>query len=83
MEKDLNNKEEEITMVMALYKEVVALKEQVKTLKEKASQASVPVVPSQSSRYRDFKDPHTAVHLTKLLRQIQNYQENYRKEGRF
>lgn len=83
MERCLNNKEEEITMVMTLYKEVVALKKQVKTLREKASVASLslsvqqqyPQHLQQVPPYRAYNDTHTAVHLTKLLRQIQMYQD--------
>ncbi|XP_022918653.2 uncharacterized protein [Onthophagus taurus] len=88
MERCLSNKEEEITMVMALYKEVVDLKQQVKVLKIKASTASVTlsqqmqmqqvVQPPQISRFRDYTDPLAAIHLTKLLRQIQVYQETNR-----
>lgn len=69
MEKDLNNKEEEITMVISLYKEVSALKEQVKNLKQQ-SQSTVTVIPKS----KPSNDSQAAVHLTKLLRQIQNYQ---------
>lgn len=68
IEKELTKKEEEINMVVALYKEVAALKEQVKTLKKRASQSSIglnkPVQIATSSK--------TALHLTKLLRQIQH-----------
>lgn len=94
MERELTHKEEEINMVMALYKEVLSLKEQVKTLKEKASHASMSTTTQhpmmmttlsncRSSKYRDVKDTNTAFYLTKLLRQIQNYQECLKKEGRF
>lgn len=69
MEKDLNNKEEEITMVISLYKEVSALKEQVKNLKQR-SQSTLTAYPKSKT----YSDPQAAVHLTKLLRQIQNYQ---------
>ncbi|GJQ83241.1 hypothetical protein Trydic_g8839 [Trypoxylus dichotomus] len=83
MERCLNNKEEEINMVMTLYKEVVALKRQVKQLKERASMASLTLNAQQQypqhyqtmQPYRNYNDTHTAVHLTKLLRQIQMYQE--------
>lgn len=83
MERCLNNKEEEINMVMTLYKEVMALKKQVKNLKEKASMASLSLSVQQQlppqyhpvQQYRYYNDTHTAVHLTKLLRQIQMYQE--------
>lgn len=82
MERCLNNKEEEITMVMTLYKEVMALKKQVRNLKEKASMASLSFVQQQfpqqfqpSLAHRHYNDTHTAIHLTKLLRQIQMYQE--------
>lgn len=45
IEKELASKEEEINMVVTLYKEVSALKEQVKNLKKKASQPAVAANP--------------------------------------
>lgn len=78
LEKELSNKEDEIAMVMDLYKEVAVLKEQVKTLKEKASQGSVAVQQNYApSKHREARE-YTAVHLTKLLRQIQYYQGLYK-----
>lgn len=71
MEKELNNKEVEITMVISLYKEVSALKEQVKNLKLQ-SQSSLTVNSKGSNK--PYNDSPPAVHLTKLLRKIQNYQ---------
>lgn len=76
MERCLSNKEEEITMVMSLYKEVLALKQQVKCLKEKASMASLSINMQQPYCMQQARhDPNSAVHLTKFLRQIQMYQE--------
>ncbi|CAH0545787.1 unnamed protein product [Brassicogethes aeneus] len=73
---DLTAKEEEITMVMSLYKEVLALKQQVQTLKQKSSVASVGVAPKMA----DYNNPKAAFHLTKLLKQIQLYQSHYKKD---
>ncbi|KAJ8959437.1 hypothetical protein NQ318_022129, partial [Aromia moschata] len=82
METELNKKEEEITMVMALYKEVLALKQQIKTLKQRASQASLNVndPKDSSAKFKEYNNPQAAFHLTKLLRQIQHYQLRYKKE---
>lgn len=71
IEKELTNKEEEINMVVSLYKEVAALKEQVKTLKKRASQSSVALNPKPIP---NMNSSQAALHLTKLLRQIQNIQ---------
>lgn len=81
LENELNKKEEEITMVMTLYKEVLALKQQIKTLKQRASQASValPEVNETASNFSNYNNPQAALHLTKLLRQIQNYQMRYKR----
>lgn len=76
MEKELNNKEEEITMVISLYKEVSALKEQVKNLKQRTSQSTVGG--NQKASTKTYSEPDAAVHLTKLLRQIKNYQSQYK-----
>lgn len=79
LEKNLNNKENEINMVMNLYKEVTMLKEQVKTLKVKASTGSVSGMNnSQTQQVRKERDQNTVLHLTKLLRQIQHYQGLYK-----
>lgn len=73
METILQNKEDEITMVMSLYKEVLSLKQQVKVLKKRASQSTVVVNPF-TSRQREYKEMNAAGHLTKLLRHIQQFQ---------
>lgn len=79
MEADLGRKEEEITMVMSLYKEVIALKQQIKSLKEKASQSSVNAN-SSDLKFKEYNNPQAAFHLTKLLRQIQHYQLRYKRD---
>lgn len=68
-------------MVMTLYKEVLALKQQIKCLKEKASQASVTSheVKETASNFSNYNNPQAAMHLTKLLTQIQMYQMRYKK----
>ncbi|CAH1105381.1 unnamed protein product [Psylliodes chrysocephalus] len=83
LEEELNKKEEEITMVMTLCKEVMALKQQVKSLKKISSQCSV----SQESRgtptsatFTDYSNPQAAFHLTKLLKQIQTYHVRYKND---
>lgn len=79
LESDVNKKENEIKMVMDLYNEVTTLKEQVKTLKEKASSGSIAgstVLPS--TQFRRDREQNTVLHLTKLLRQIQQYQGLYK-----
>lgn len=77
IEKELTNKEEEINMVVALYKEVSALKEQVKTLKKRASQSSVALNPKPA--VQPMNSSQAALHLTKLLRQIQSIQTQCNK----
>lgn len=77
IEKELTNKEEEINMVVALYKEVSALKEQVKTLKKRASQSSVALNPRPT--VQTMNNSQAALHLTKLLRQIQSIQTQCNK----
>lgn len=77
MEKDLNTKEEEITMVVSLYNEVSALKAQVSNLKKRSSQSTV----DQKSLIKGYQDPEAAVHLTKLLKQIKSYQLHYKNAG--
>lgn len=73
MDTQLNQKEEEIKMVMSLCTEVMALKDQVKKLKERAScEALTECKPMDSKR-----EPNAALHLTQLLRQIQNYQKQF------
>ncbi|KAF2888035.1 hypothetical protein ILUMI_18138 [Ignelater luminosus] len=57
MEKALNKKEEEINMVMSLYTEVLALKDQVKRLRERThSQASI-ILSKNPSKATDYKEP--------------------------
>ncbi|GLV33872.1 hypothetical protein CBL_11244 [Carabus blaptoides fortunei] len=73
LEKELQNKEDEITMVMTLYKEVMALKQQVRVLKKRASQSTVVVSPLHRHT-RDYGERHAAGHLTTLLRHIQQFQ---------
>lgn len=58
-------------MVVALYKEVAALKEQVKNLRKKASQSTVNL-----NKQSIVNSSQAALHLTKLLRQIQNIQSH-------
>lgn len=77
IEKELAMKEEEINMVVALYKEVAALKEQVKNLKKRASQSSITVNPKPA--VQTMNSSQAALHLTKLLRQIQNIQNQCSK----
>ncbi|XP_018330478.1 uncharacterized protein LOC108740605 [Agrilus planipennis] len=74
MEKGLNNKEEEIQIVMALYKEVLALKEQVRKLKQRSTATVVSYYPP---KIPGVKDQNAIIHLTKLLKQIQSYQRYY------
>lgn len=80
LEVELTKKEEEITMVMTLYKEVLALKQQIKQLKEKRSQSSLVSKELQEtkSKFKEYKNPEAAFHLTKLLKQIQHYQMRYK-----
>lgn len=59
MDKELSHKEEEITMVMTLYKEVTSLKEQVKSLKQRASQCNIPQQP-QMQMSPQFVHPQMA-----------------------
>ncbi|KAG5888434.1 hypothetical protein JTB14_020209 [Gonioctena quinquepunctata] len=82
LETELNKKEEEIVMVMTLYKEVLALKQQIKSLKQKTSQPSVALSDSKESpaNFKEYNNPQAAFHLTKLLKQIQMYQMRYKKE---
>lgn len=80
MEKALNKKEEEINMVMSLYTEVLALKDQVKRLRERThSQASI-ILTKNPSKATEYKEPKAVLHLTQLLRQIQNYQTHCRSK---
>ncbi|XP_044254088.1 uncharacterized protein LOC123004745 [Tribolium madens] len=77
LDNELNSKEEEIVMVMTLYKEVLALKQQVKTLKERASKESVSMhnqVPKIGG-----KNMETAGLLNKLLQRLHYYQTHYKK----
>lgn len=62
---------------MALYKEVLALKHQVRQLKEKRSQASLPSKDAKL-KFKEYNNPEAAFHLTKLLKQIQHYQMRYK-----
>lgn len=82
LEKELNNKEQEITMVMTLYKEVMALKQQLKKLQQ-PSTATCPASLTPSNTHQkigEYTNSKTAFHLTKLLKQIQQYQINYKKD---
>ncbi|XP_057655498.1 uncharacterized protein LOC130893420 isoform X2 [Diorhabda carinulata] len=81
LESVLVKKEEEICMVMNLCQEVIALKQQIKTLKQNNSQCNVPQDRKDnenSSNCQDFNNPRAAFHLTKLLKQIQTYQLKYK-----
>ncbi|KAL1516945.1 hypothetical protein ABEB36_000772 [Hypothenemus hampei] len=78
LEVEITKKEEEITMIMTLYKEVLALKDQVKQLKEKQSQSSLPSKDQNKAQFKEYNNPEAAYHLTKLLRQIQHYQMRYK-----
>ncbi|XP_072390852.1 uncharacterized protein [Diabrotica undecimpunctata] len=81
LEAELTKKEEEINMVMTLCKEVMALKQQIKNLKQHNSQSTFPQERQDggtSSNFNDFKNPQAAFHLTKLLKQIQTYQKKYK-----
>ncbi|XP_064214651.1 uncharacterized protein LOC103313194 isoform X2 [Tribolium castaneum] len=77
LDNELNSKEEEIVMVMTLYKEVLALKQQVKTLKERASKESVSIH-SQVPKIGG-KNMETAGLLNKLLQRLHYYQSHYKK----
>lgn len=72
LEKELNNKEQEITMVMTLYKELMALKEQMKKLQQ-------PPTTTSHQKISEYANNKTTFHLTKLLKEIQRYQINYKK----
>lgn len=76
MEMELNNKEEEINMVLNLYKEITALKDQVRVLKKKASAVSMRI-PGGTEK-QQYPEPVTAIHLSKLLRGVQNFQQHYK-----
>ncbi|KAK4872395.1 hypothetical protein RN001_014424 [Aquatica leii] len=76
MENQLNQKEEEINMVMSLYTEVMALKDQVKKLKERTSCETIYTASSPEK-----KETGATMHLTHLLRQIQNYQNRYQNKA--
>ncbi|XP_050508674.1 uncharacterized protein LOC126885912 isoform X1 [Diabrotica virgifera virgifera] len=81
LEAELTKKEEEINMVMTLCKEVMALKQQIKNLKQHNSQSAFPQERQDggtTSNFNDFKNPQAAFHLTKLLKQIQTYQKKYK-----
>lgn len=62
-------------MVVALYKEVAALKEQVKNLRKKASQSTI----SLNKPMQIVNNSQAALHLTKLLRQIQHIHSHCNK----
>lgn len=67
---------------MTLYKEVLALKQQIKLLKQKQSQSSIVTQEKKEVvNYSDYNNPRAALHLTKLLKQIQLYQSKYRKNS--
>lgn len=71
LEKKLTKKEEEIEVVMNLHSEVSNLKKQIRVMKEQESVQRLSCAPSRS-----IKRPPKASHqMTKLLRQIQNYQQ--------
>lgn len=80
LEVELNKKEEEITMVMTLYKEVLALKQQIQQLRDKRSQSSLPSKETKETKikFKEYNNPEAAFHLTKLLKQIQHYQSRYK-----
>ncbi|XP_044766479.1 uncharacterized protein LOC123322595 [Coccinella septempunctata] len=73
LESQLNKKEEEITIVMTLYKEVLALKQQVKELTRRSAENNA----FRQYRPEDYSSK-TAQHITKLLQQIQQYHTYYR-----
>ncbi|XP_045463348.1 uncharacterized protein LOC123673011 [Harmonia axyridis] len=75
LEEQLNKKEEEITIVMSLYKEVLALKQQVKTL----TRSSAEINAYRQPRHDDYS-AKPAKHITKLLQQIQQ-QNIYHRNG--
>ncbi|XP_019881180.2 uncharacterized protein LOC109609007 isoform X2 [Aethina tumida] len=79
LDNDLNAKEAEITTVMDLYKEVLALKQQIKSLKQKMSDGNIS---HTASRLAEYTNPKAAFHLTKLLKQIQLYQSQYKRDPR-
>ncbi|KAK9885846.1 hypothetical protein WA026_013725 [Henosepilachna vigintioctopunctata] len=76
LEEQLNKKEEEINIVMSLYKEVVTLKQQVRNLKKFGSAMSNTPKRRRSEDYTS----KTAQHITKLLQQI-HYHRVYHKHG--
>lgn len=73
LEAQLNKKEEEITIVMSLYKEVIALKQQVKALTRYSAESNA----YRQHRPDDYSS-RPAQHITKLLQQIQQYHTYYR-----
>ncbi|XP_069688890.1 uncharacterized protein [Periplaneta americana] len=81
METELQAKEDEITVVMALYKEVISLKEQVRALRKRASSANFT---NQTTRIRPHhitvRPPTVGVRLTKLLRVIQQFQDELKHD---
>ncbi|CAG9855588.1 unnamed protein product [Phyllotreta striolata] len=83
LEVELNKKEEEIMMVMTLCKEIMALKNQIKSLKKAPSHSSVAPdakgTPT-SATFTDYCNPQAAFHLTKLLKQIKTYQMRYKND---
>lgn len=78
LDSELNSKEEEIVMVMSLYKEVLALKQQVKSLKELASKDNISIR-SQTSRFSTCNNMATAGLLNKLLQRVHYFQTHYRR----
>ncbi|XP_066260195.1 uncharacterized protein [Euwallacea similis] len=81
LEEELNEKEEAITLEITLYKELLALKQEVKQLKEERSQSSLLSREHNQNteiRYKKYKNPEAAFLLTKLLKQIQHCQMIYK-----
>jgi DNA polymerase III delta subunit len=78
LDKELNHKEEEIVMVMTLYKEVLALKQQVKSLKDRTSKENISVK-SQPPKFNGYNNVTTAGLLNKLLQRVQHFQTHYKR----
>lgn len=78
LDKELNSKEEEIVMVMSLYKEVLALKQQVKTLKSRASRENLSIK-TDVSKFANINNAATAGLLNQLLQRVQHFQTHYKK----
>ncbi|KAF5283140.1 hypothetical protein FQA39_LY17398 [Lamprigera yunnana] len=78
MENKLNHKEDEINTVMSLYTELTALKGEMKRLKERESRDKI-----NTHNISGKKSSTVALHLTKILREIQNYKKQAAARAHF